>query len=273
MPELPEVEVIKCGIASHVIGRNIINIYVSGQALRLPLSVDALREEVAGQKILSVSRRAKYLVMTLQNNARLVIHLGMSGRLGMFPSTQGRVRHDHLCLTLDNGMDVRFNDARRFGSVQVVSPVTTERDLFPNLGPEPLGSSFSAAYLFTKAKNKKQPVKNFLMDSHIVAGIGNIYAGEILFEAKIKPDRRAGELNKKQWQQVVHATVNVLNKAISCGGTTISDFVNSSGESGYFQLELQVYGRGNLSCKRCDIPITKTVMAGRATYFCKRCQK
>jgi formamidopyrimidine-DNA glycosylase len=273
VPELPEVEVIKRGIAPHVAGRKVIEIYYSGLALRRPLSFDALREGVVDQKILSVSRRAKYLVMAFQNNARLVIHLGMSGRLGMFPSEQFRVRHDHLCLTLDNGMDVRFNDARRFGSVQVVSPAITEKDLFKNLGPEPFGSSFSAAYLFRKAKNKKQPVKNFLMDSHIVAGIGNIYASEILFEAAIMPDKEAGELDKKQWQQIVHATVNVLNSAIDCGGTTISDFVNSSGESGYFQLELQVYGRANLSCKRCNTPITRTVMAGRATYFCERCQK
>ncbi len=273
MPELPEVEVIKRGIIPHIERRKVIDIYYSGKALRLPVDINALKEGVIDQKIWSASRRAKYLIITLQNDARLVVHLGMSGRLGIFSTGQSRANHDHLCLTLDNGMDIRFNDPRRFGSVQFVPSSCTEQDIFPNLGPEPLGSSFSPDYLFTKARNKKQPVKNFLMDSRIVVGIGNIYASEILYDAGIMPDKKTGELDLEQWRLVVESTVKVLSRAIDSGGTTISDFVGSSGESGYFQLQLQAYGRANLPCKCCGNSITKAVMAGRATYFCAHCQK
>lgn len=274
MPELPEVEVVRCGLEPHAVGRTITDFYYSGLAMRLPLDTDQLHNLVVGQKIISINRRAKYLLIELENNALLVVHLGMSGKLGIFPAETTRRKHDHFCLQLDNGNEIRLNDARRFGSVQIFATGDAGRkSLFGSIGPEPFADLFSPSYLFDRAKNKKQPVKNFLMDSRVVAGIGNIYASEILFVAGILPHKQSGKLSKKQWQKVIEATHVVLKKAIACGGTTIADFENSNGERGYFQLELNVYGRENEPCATCGYHIVRAVMAGRSTYFCTKCQK
>jgi formamidopyrimidine-DNA glycosylase len=175
---------------------------------------------------------------------------------------------------LDSGLELRFNDVRRFGSVQVISPEDEERShIFAGLGPEPLGPDFSANYLIKAAQGRVRPIKNFVMDGRVVVGIGNIYANEILFAAGIRPTRGAGTLGKKAWDQLVRASNQVLERAIACGGTTISDFVNSSGEAGYFQCELKVYGRGGEPCPRCSSTIIRQVLAGRATYYCPTCQR
>ena len=176
VPELPEVEVVRCGIRPHVIGRRICAVFYSGQPLRLPLAAPAL-ENLLGRVILDVQRRAKYLLFDLDNGSHIVAHLGMSGKLALFAQESPRIRHDHVCLLLDDGRELRFNDARRFGAFAVFGPEDASyQQLFAHIGPEPFSEEFSADYLIAKATDKQQPVKNFLMDSRVVAGIGNIYA-------------------------------------------------------------------------------------------------
>jgi formamidopyrimidine-DNA glycosylase len=272
MPELPEVEVIRRGLEPLLSGRRIVALGWSNRKLRLPVPRKALKRWIKGERVRTVGRRAKYLLIQMANDATIVVHLGMSGKLGLFPATAPRDKHDHLRLQLNNDMELRFNDARRFGSLQVVEPGADVNNLFRTLGPEPFAEAFSPAYLFAKAKNRHQPVKNFLMDSRVVAGIGNIYANEILFCAGICPTLPARDLSKRQWQRTVRCSRDVLARAIASGGTTIADFVSASGTAGYFQIQLQVYGRGQEKCYQCQTAISRLVLAGRATYFCPCCQ-
>jgi len=273
MPELPEVEVIRQGLQKHMPGRHLVAVKASRKKLRLPVPMKQLKQYIVGARVTSVDRRAKYLLIRMDNGATMAIHLGMSGRLGLFTSSAPLKKHDHLRWQLDDSNELRFNDSRRFGSVQVLVPGETMEDRIPGIGPEPLGPDFTAAYLKEKAKNRKQPVKNFLMDGRIVVGIGNIYACETLFLAAIKPTKPAGRLGIRRWQKIVGAAQAVLRNAIASGGTTINDFVNASGKTGYFQLELQVYGRAGQPCKSCQASIARKVMAGRSTFFCPKCQK
>ncbi len=274
MPELPEVEVTRRGLASRLPGRRVIRISSSNKKLRLPLPGKLLHQWIMHAVVRQVDRRAKYLLIRMDNNAALVIHLGMSGRLALVPADNPRARHDHFRLRLDNNQELRFNDSRRFGAIQVLPPGRQhEKDFFRNHGPEPLGRAFSVDYLLPRARGRKQPVKLFLMDGRVVAGIGNIYANEILFAAGIRPDTPAGKLNEKQWRAVLRHSRRILRLAIRSGGTTINDFLNASGESGYFQLDLQIYGRSGQPCRICATPVIRTVLSGRATYYCPTCQK
>ena len=274
MPELPEVEVVRQGIMPLVCGRRVERIATSGKALRVPGDGPAFRRKLEGHCITGVARRAKYLLFSFEHGVLLVIHLGMTGRLGLFPVAAPHARHDHLRFLLDNGFEMRFNDTRRFGSVQCFSAdELASRDLFADLGPEPLSEDFSAAYLADRARGRRLPVKSFLMDNRVVVGLGNIYANEILFAAAIHPLTPAGALDRRQWRAVVKAIRTVLARAIKAGGTTIADFVNASGRPGYFQLELAVYGREGAPCRNCRHSIERTVLAGRATYLCPSCQR
>lgn len=274
MPELPEVEVIRRGLIPHLVGRTINRVLISNRSLRLTVPRAKLKRWVQGGRVQAVDRRAKYLVVRMSNGALMILHLGMSGRLAFFANGTPRATHDHLRFLLDSGLELRFNDVRRFGSVQVVSPEDKARTLmFAGLGPEPLGSEFSSDYLLKAARGRTRPIKNFVMDARVVAGIGNIYANEILFAAGVRPSRSAGTVENKAWDQVVQACRHVLERAIDCGGTTISDYVNSNGAAGYFQCELKVYGRGGEPCPKCSTNIIREVLAGRATYYCPRCQK
>ena len=273
MPELPEVEVVKRGLGPLLIGKKVQQIICANRKLRLPIPRAALESLVCGQVVAGVERRAKYLLVNLANGALLVVHLGMTGRLGLFKQGSPRAKHDHIRFLLDDGMEMRFNDTRRFGSVQVFATESREREeFFAAMGPEPFSEEFSASYLLDKARGRKQPVKNFLMDNRVVVGIGNIYASEILFECRISPLRSALSLKKGDWQRVVQNSCQVLERAILAGGSTISDYVNASGESGYFQLSLKVYGRQGLECVECGGEVEKAVMAGRAAFFCPKCQ-
>jgi formamidopyrimidine-DNA glycosylase len=272
MPELPEVEVIRQGLAPLLGGRLVVDLGWSTRKLRLPMPRRALGRWVRGERIRAVGRRAKYLLLHMANDATVVFHLGMSGKLGLFPAHEPHRKHDHLRLLLDNGMELRFNDSRRFGSLQVMAPCIAMDAVFADIGPEPLSADLTTAYLLSRARNRRQPVKNFLMDSRIVAGIGNIYANEILFCAGIRPTTPAGDITESQWQRTIRCCQDVLGRAIASGGTTIADYVNASGAAGYFQLQLQVYGRGREKCPRCQTAITRLVLAGRATYFCPCCQ-
>jgi len=252
----------------------VLAIKTGSKKLRLPMPRKDLKKYILDARIRSVGRRAKFLLIEMDNGASLVVHLGMTGRLGLFPPGAIRAKHDHLQLQLDNKMQLRFNDIRRFGFIQVLPPGSdTDTTILANLGPEPLGPNFTAEYLMKLAAGKNKPLKNFLMDNRIVVGIGNIYACEILFHAGFKPDKKVGRLSLKDWQKIVQSSRQVLQKAIASGGTTISDFVNESGKSGYFQLELQTYGKKGQPCNCCSTPIAKKTMAGRSTFFCPKCQK
>jgi len=274
MPELPEVEVIRRGLQRCLPGHDVRAIFTGNRKMRLPMPRRDLKKYIQGARIKAVARRAKFLLITMDNQALLVIHLGMTGRLGIFPQDSPKAKHDHLRLQLDNNMQLRFNDSRRFGSIQVLKPGRDySSTMLADLGPEPLGRDFTAQYLQKLAAGKSRPLKNFLMDSRVVVGIGNIYACEILFHAGIHPERKISGITKKQWQKIVESCRFILRKAIASGGTTISDFVNESGKSGYFQRELQTYGQQGRSCSCCTTPIAKKIMAGRSTFFCPKCQK
>ncbi len=273
MPELPEVEVIRLGLAPIVTGREVKSCYLSGQSLRHPVPAEDIKTWVLGQKISDTGRRAKYLLLNLNNGASLIFHLGMSGRLTINPAGQASGKHDHVRLLLDNGFELRLNDARRFGSLRILKPGDDRNSFFKKIGPEPFSKAFSPKYLLSRAVGRARPVKNFLMDGEVVAGIGNIYASEILFAAGINPSSPAGSLDNKDWAKIIKASKAVLKKAIACGGTTIMDFVNSSNEAGYFQNELLVYKREGECCSRCGTTIQQTKMAGRATYYCPGCQR
>ncbi|MBU0731098.1 MAG: bifunctional DNA-formamidopyrimidine glycosylase/DNA-(apurinic or apyrimidinic site) lyase [Proteobacteria bacterium] len=273
MPELPEVEVVRMGLTTHVVGRTIQDITWSNKKLRMPVPRAFLDNLIKGRIITRVDRRGKYLLFRMDNNASLVIHLGMSGKLSLFSKEQPLRKHDHLRFHLDNGVELRFNDARRFGSVQVLPPGADETNLLNIKGVEPLSRNFSKTYLAKMALHKTKPVKNFLMDGAVVLGIGNIYASETLFIAGINPNRESGCISATEWAKIIRAGRAVLKKAIKFGGTTISDFVNSSNNPGYFQNQLMVYGREGKPCPKCKRQIIRQVMAGRATYFCPHCQK
>ncbi len=269
MPELPEVEVICRGIAPRITGRLITAARQSAPAMRHRPEPGELAE-VEGRRISGVRRRAKYMVVELEGGLNLVLHLGMTGRIGMVPAASPAARHDHLFLTLDNGDELRLNDARRFGGIWVEDADGLARLLAP-LGPEPFSRGFSAGAMRKRAAGSKRAVKNMLMDNRVVVGIGNIYACEALFAAGIHPAKAAGEVSAEEWERLTAACRRVLEEAISQGGTTISDYRKSDGTPGYFQNRLKVYGRE--TCPACGAGIEKTVIGGRASFFCPYCQE
>ena len=276
MPELPEVEVICQGLRPHIVGKTIQAIHWSGKELRTPVNIEGMVQELLHQQITSLTRRAKYLILETTIGARLILHLGMTGNLGIFPVESPCKKHDHLRWVLDDNQEMRLNDARRFGSVHLIgakNAPSKQKTFFANSGPEPFSRACSAAYLHKRAATRQQAVKNFIMDSHIIAGIGNIYANEALFRAGIHPALPASTLTEKQWQRLLTIIRKTLRHAIQCGGSTISDFINASGEGGYFQMNFQVYGKENEQCSRCKQQIQKTIIGGRASFFCPLCQE
>jgi len=274
MPELPEVEVISRGLAPHILGNTFQKITFSHKKLRLPLPNPELRALLCGSLITKVERRAKYITIGTDNGVLLVIHLGMTGNLDIFPEKTRPAKHDHGRFLMQNQFELRYNDTRRFGSIMIFAPDDPAKtSFFGKMGPEPFTDAFSASYLCRMALNRKKPVKNFLMDNQIVVGLGNIYANEILYASSIHPQTAVNTIKTKGWQTIIDQTRTTLTKAIAAGGSTISDFVNSSGEKGYFQLSLQVYGRKGEKCPKCQGTIHKINMAGRATFFCDTCQK
>jgi formamidopyrimidine-DNA glycosylase len=276
MPELPEVEVVKNGLALHLPGRTITGVRSNGKSLRQPVPLSLMERCLPGTIVSGVKRRAKYLLVELDSHAVLIIHLGMTGKLGLFPINSPELKHDHVFWQLDNGLELRFNDTRRFGSIALLLPEeieALEETFFKTTGPEPFDPSFCTEYLQKKAKGRSQPIKNFIMDSSVVAGVGNIYANESLFGARIRPTRAIGSISRKKWQQLIDEIRTVLTKAIACGGSTISDFIGASGESGYFQVNFTVYGRQGQDCPRCSRPIRLVRLGGRASFFCQQCQR
>ena len=274
MPELPEVEVVCQGLAPLVLKRKILSVSFSNKRLRKPFPRAKMYRQVEGSFILGVERRAKYILLRLTGKAVMLFHLGMTGKIGIFDCDSPRRKHDHLRFLLDNGKEMRFNDVRRFGCVEVFSETELRKNgPFGGLGPEPFSEDFSAGYLLAKARGKRQPVKGFLMDNRVVVGLGNIYANETLFAARTHPQTPVNLLLKLDWQRIVEKSRLILEKAIAMGGSTISDYENVNGEAGYFQLELAVYGRQGQPCPRCGQPVVRTVLGGRATFCCPLCQK
>ncbi|NLP12420.1 bifunctional DNA-formamidopyrimidine glycosylase/DNA-(apurinic or apyrimidinic site) lyase [bacterium] len=272
MPELPEVETIRRSLQPLLVGRAVKTILVRETRLRRPVNVRQLRKWIQGHTITALNRRGKYLLWQMDNGSRLLIHLGMSGRLGYCAGPEELEPHTHLCLGLDNGAQVRYRDPRRFGCVQAVAP--NERcGLLQGLGPEPLSADFTADYLYDALHGSRRPVKAALMDSRMVVGVGNIYANEALFHCGIAPQRPAGTLSHEQWERVIESVIRVLQRAIRKGGTTLNDFRNGLGEPGFFQTDLSVYDQEDQPCQRCGRPICRVVLQGRSTYYCPACQK
>ena len=274
MPELPEVEVVCRGLAPLVLKRKILAVSYSNKKLRKPFPRAKMYRQVEGSFIMGVERRGKYILLRLTGKTIMLFHLGMTGKIGLFDCDTPRRKHDHLRFLLDNGKEMRFNDVRRFGCVEVFSEKELlENNPFAGLGPEPFSEDFSADYLLAKARGKKQPVKSFLMDNRVVVGLGNIYANETLFAACTHPQTPVNRLLKMDWQLIVTQSRLILEKAITMGGSTIADYENVHGQAGYFQLELTVYGRQGQPCLRCGQLIVRTVLSGRATFCCPFCQR
>ena len=275
MPELPEVEVICQGLQPHIIGKCIQDIHCSSKRLRTVVDCEGMRQELCNQQIISLNRRAKYLLLRMKNGAALILHLGMTGNIGIFKQGTAQKKHDHICWLLDDGREMRFNDTRRFGAVHLLPAENAkqlEKTFFAATGPEPFARSCNTAYLLKRAAKRRQAVKNFIMDSHVIAGIGNIYANESLFRSGIHPAQPASTLSEKEWKRLLSIIRKTLKNAIRCGGSTISDFVNASGEGGYFQINFQIYGKTGEACTVCGERIEKTVLGGRASFFCPICQ-
>lgn len=276
MPELPEVETICRGIRPHVVGRTIEHIAHSGKSLRSPVPLEGMQRLLPGRVILEVRRRAKYLIFEFDSGCLLVIHLGMTGNLGVFSPDLTTAKHCHLRFLLSDGMELRYMDVRRFGSMNVFEPdeaALLEEAFFSTTGPEPFSEAFNAEYLYQAAQNRSIPVKTFIMNNQVVAGVGNIYANESLFKAGLDPRRKACSISKKSWQQLISSIREILAQAIECGGSTISDYVNADQESGYFQMNFQVYGREGQECNTCGSEIVKRQIGGRASYHCLTCQR
>ncbi|MGQ0501653.1 MAG: bifunctional DNA-formamidopyrimidine glycosylase/DNA-(apurinic or apyrimidinic site) lyase [Panacagrimonas sp.] len=272
MPELPEVETIRRGIEPHVLGRRFTRIAVREARLRWPVSTD-LAERLTGRRVDQVGRRAKYLALLLDSGDRLLIHLGMSGRLWVVPQAEPVIRHDHLDLEIDSGQLLRFHDPRRFGAVLLWPQEQPEHPLLSDLGPEPFDPGFDGDYLFRQSRGRSVAVKSFVMDGRVVVGAGNIYAAEALFRSRIRPTRAAGRVTRVEYRQLATHIREVLGDAIARGGTTLRDFAGANGEAGYFQQDLYVYGREGQPCRSCGDAIKRVIIGQRSSFYCLRCQR
>lgn len=270
MPELPEVETTRRGIAPHVQGRRITRVVVRDHRLRQPVP-RRINQWTTGQLIRDVTRRGKYLLLEC-GTGTLLIHLGMSGSLRVVAAGAAHEKHDHVDIELASGHCLRLRDPRRFGLLLWVESAAAEHPLLSGLGLEPLEREFNADYLARRARGRSAAIKPFIMDASIVVGIGNIYANEALFAAAIDPRRPVGELDRDDNRRLVAAIKQVLRCAITQGGTTLRDFVAEDGRPGYFQQQLQVYGRAGEGCVRCGTAVTCERLGQRATYFCAGCQ-
>ncbi|MBT1451904.1 bifunctional DNA-formamidopyrimidine glycosylase/DNA-(apurinic or apyrimidinic site) lyase [Glaciecola sp. XM2] len=270
MPELPEVEVTRMGIAPFVEGQIITRILVHQRQMRWPIPEQVHLAE--GQTVLSVTRRAKYLFINTAVGA-LMLHLGMSGKMRVVDKALERKKHDHVEIELASGKKLVLNDARRFGSCLWQQAGGEPLTLLQKLGPEPLTDEFDSQRLFTLSRNRQMPIKAFIMDNAVVVGVGNIYANESLFKSGIDPRRAAGKVSKKRYERLTQNIKLVLASAIEQGGTTLRDFAQADGSPGYFAQQLHVYGRTHEPCDVCQTPIRNKVIGQRNTFFCIKCQK
>jgi formamidopyrimidine-DNA glycosylase len=279
VPELPEVETLRRGLAPLVTGRRVVEVTVRERRLRWPIAAGAL-QRLRGARLLGVRRRSKYLLVDTDAGVTLLMHLGMSGRIWVSESAKPARPHEHVVFSLDDGREIRFADPRRFGMVDLVPNDRLDRHpRLRGLGPEPIedpgaiGGDHLAEGFWRATRRRKKPVKNFLMDTRVVAGVGNIYACESLHRAAIRPSRPVGRLARTDWDRLVVAVRAVLGEAIEAGGTTLRDFFNAEEEAGYFAVRLRVYDREGKACPRCRAVVRRKVLAGRSTFYCPGCQR
>ncbi|MDP5350147.1 MAG: bifunctional DNA-formamidopyrimidine glycosylase/DNA-(apurinic or apyrimidinic site) lyase [Paracoccaceae bacterium] len=283
MPELPEVETVRRGLAPVMEGHVIAQARVNRPDLRWPFPPD-MAARLTGRRVLRLRRRSKYILADLDSGESLLIHLGMSGRMLVSGDPLGRFvhdhpaaeKHDHVVLDMDNGARITFNDPRRFGAMDLLDTATADRHkLLALIGPEPLGNDFSEPYLVAAFEGRNTPVKSALLDQRIVAGLGNIYVCEALFRSRISPRRKAGQISATRVAALVPIIRQVLAEAIEAGGSSLRDFRQADGELGYFQHSFDAYGREGEPCRAagCTGTITRIVQSGRSTFYCPKCQR
>ena len=281
MPELPEVETVRRGLEPVMTGQVIAEALVNRADLRWPFPA-GMAARLTGQRVLGLRRRSKYILADLESGESLLVHLGMSGRMLISGAMLGAfhhdhpapAKHDHVVLTMASGARITFNDARRFGAMDLL-PTGGAHPLLDGLGPEPFGNDFNESYLIDRLKGRNTPVKSALLDQRIIAGLGNIYVCEVLFRAGIAPDRRAGALDPAQVAGLVPIIRAVLAEAIDAGGSSLRDYRQADGELGYFQHTFRVYGREGELCATpgCGTPIARLVQSGRSSFYCPLCQR
>lgn len=281
MPELPEVETVRRGLLPAMEGRRILKASVNRPDLRWPFP-ERMAERLTGARILALRRRSKYILADLSTDETLLIHLGMTGRMLISGQKIGEFhhphptpeKHDHVVFDMEGDMRVTFNDARRFGAMDLI-PSGADHPLLSVIGPEPLGNSFDGPYLSDRLRGRKTPIKSALLDQNIVAGLGNIYVCEVLFRANIAPNRLAGELNEAKAASLVPIIREVLEEAIEAGGSSLKDYRQTDGALGYFQHTFRVYGREGQTCMTpdCGTTIARIVQAGRSSFYCPHCQR
>jgi formamidopyrimidine-DNA glycosylase len=270
MPELPEVETTRRGIAPHVTGRSIARVDVYDRRLRWPVPAD-LDRRMRGATIERVDRRSKYLLLR-SGTSTLLVHLGMTGSLRIWHDPPLRGPHDHVDIVFDDGTTLRYRDPRRFGAILWIRSAVERHPLLASLGPEPFDPAFDAGYLWRVTRAKRAAIKLALMDNHVVTGVGNIYANEALFRAGIRPSVPANRVSRARLERLVADVRAVLTEAIAKGGSTLRDYVGSDGSAGYFQLDYFVYGRAGDPCRTCASTIRVSRIGQRASFHCPRCQ-
>jgi formamidopyrimidine-DNA glycosylase len=272
MPELPEVETTRRGIAPLAVGRRVLHMHVYDPRLRWSVPA-SLPKRIAGRTIDAVERRSKYLLFRLAGDT-LLVHLGMTGSLRAYTHRPPpRVRHDHVDIVLDSGVTLRYHDPRRFGAMLWLPPPAEAHPLLAKLGPEPFDAACDAGHLWRGSRKRTAAIKLALMDNHLIVGVGNIYANESLFRAGIRPTTPASRVSRLRWARLVDEVRATLAEAIAKGGSTLRDYVDSRGEPGYFQLDYFVYGRQGLPCRVCGTVVRQIRQGGRATCYCPRCQR
>jgi formamidopyrimidine-DNA glycosylase len=272
MPELPEVETICRGLEPKLVGSTITTAKANTPKLRVAMP-SKLEQKLKNKKIVNISRRAKYIIIELDDEQSLVIHLGMSGRVTVTKNYQAK-KHDHLVLKLSNGHTMALNDPRRFGLVALIPTTEIDSDkLFVKLGVEPLSNKFNGAHLAKLIQKRHRDIKSCIMDASLVVGVGNIYASESLYLSKIHPERKASNLSKKECEELSKSIKQTLKAAIKAGGSSLRDYRQADGEMGYFQHSFKVYDCSGQPCGRCKTTIERIRQAGRSTYLCSKCQK
>lgn len=271
MPELPEVETTRRGLEPHVVGRRIRDVVVRNGALRWPVT-RGLTRRLRGEAVLGIRRRGKYLLFDT-GKGHLLVHLGMSGRLTMVAEGTPARKHDHVDVRFEGAKSMRLTDPRRFGAVLWLPEPAEKHALLKGLGLEPFDAAFTGEALHRLARGRKVAVKNFLMNSRIVTGVGNIYASEALFRARVNPLTAAGKISLARWTRIAEAIRTTLARAVEKGGTTLRDFASADGAPGYFLAECAVYGREGKPCPRCRTPIRAIRQGQRSTFYCPSCQR
>lgn len=271
MPELPEVEITRRGVAPLLVGRRIEALVVREPRLRWPIAPE-LPAQVAGRVVRALRRRAKYLIIELDRGA-VILHLGMSGALRVVPPDLPPNKHDHLDLCMAGGIVLRLTDPRRFGSVHYIAAAPEQHPLLRDLGPEPFSDAFDASYLHRATRSRRTSIKEILLNGRIVVGVGNIYANEALHRAGIDPRTPAGRISRSRYAALIEAVQMTLQAALAAGGSSLRDWIHSDGASGYFQQQYLVYGRTGLPCRRCGETIREVRQGQRASFYCPRCQR